>query len=74
MFTSLRSRLAGIWVFSVAVLAACSVVLGLAVTASAALLWLLVCIVPRSHAHGLAQRTSIAVAAFRRRPFEAGRE
>jgi uncharacterized RDD family membrane protein YckC len=46
MFTSLRSRLAGIWVFSVAVLAACSVVLGLSVSASTAVLWLVACVVP----------------------------
>ena len=46
MFTSLRSRLAGIWVFAVIVLAAFSVVLGLSITASTALLWLLACIVP----------------------------
>jgi hypothetical protein len=46
MFKSLRSRLAGIWVFSVVVLAASSVVLGLSVTASTALLWLVACVVP----------------------------
>jgi hypothetical protein len=46
MFISLRSRLAGIWVFSVVVLAACSVVLGLSLTASTALLWLVACVVP----------------------------
>jgi hypothetical protein len=46
MFKSLRSRLAGIWVFSVAVLAASSVVLGLSITSSNALLWLVACVVP----------------------------
>ena len=46
MFKSLRSQLAGIWVFSVMVLAALSVVLGLSVTASTALLWLVACVVP----------------------------
>jgi hypothetical protein len=38
--------LAGIWVFSVALLAASSVVLGLSVTASTAVLWLVACVVP----------------------------
>lgn len=38
--------MAGIWVFSVMVLAAFSVVLGLSVTASTALLWLVACVVP----------------------------
>jgi hypothetical protein len=46
MFKSLRIRLAGIWVFSVAVLAASGVVLGLSVTASTVLLWLVACVVP----------------------------
>ena len=46
MFKSLRSRLAGIWVLLVVLLAASSVVLGVAVTASTALIWLLACIVP----------------------------
>jgi hypothetical protein len=46
MFTSLRSRLAGIWVLVVILLAASSVVLGVSITASTAALWLLACIVP----------------------------
>jgi hypothetical protein len=46
MFKSLRSRLAGIWVLSVIVLAAFSVVLGLSATVSTALLWLVACVVP----------------------------
>ena len=46
MFKDLRTRLAGLWIAAVIVLAACSVVFGLSVNASSAGLWLAACLIP----------------------------
>lgn len=46
MFKELRTRLACLWIAAVIVLAACSVVFGLSVSASSGELWLIACVIP----------------------------
>lgn len=46
MFKELRTRLAFLWIAAVIVLAACSVVFGLSVSASSGELWLMACVIP----------------------------
>jgi hypothetical protein len=46
MLKELRTRLACLWIAAVIVLAACSVVFGLSVSASSGELWLMACVIP----------------------------
>jgi hypothetical protein len=46
MFKELRTRLVCLWIAAVIVLAACSVVFGLSVSAGSGGLWLMACVIP----------------------------